>query len=36
VTGTDLAMELLNRGLLTKATHTNTLRFAPALIIDEK
>jgi len=35
VNGHDLAYFLMNRGLLTKATHDTTIRLAPALIITE-
>jgi len=36
VDGHDLAETLIGKGLATKATHTYTLRFAPALTINEK
>ena len=36
VTGNDLAYALMKRGLLTKATHENSVRLAPALVINEK
>lgn len=36
VTGNDLAKLLMNRGILTKATHENSVRLAPALVINEK
>lgn len=36
VTGNDYAACLLNRGLLTKATHENSVRIAPALVIREE
>ncbi len=36
VDGHDLTYKLMENGLLTKATHTYTVRFAPALVINEK
>lgn len=36
VNGNDYAYCLLNRGLLTKATHENSVRIAPALVITER
>ena len=36
VDGNDYAKILMTNGLLTKATHTYCVRFAPALIINEK
>jgi hypothetical protein len=35
VTGNDLASALMKRGLLTKATHENSVRLAPSLNIKE-
>ena len=35
VDGNDFAKILMTNGLLTKATHTYCVRFAPALIINE-
>jgi acetylornithine/succinyldiaminopimelate/putrescine aminotransferase len=35
VDGNDLAYELMNVGLLTKATHNYTIRLAPPLVINE-
>ena len=35
VTGNDFAKILMKNGLLTKATHTYAMRFAPALVITE-
>lgn len=36
VDGNDLSKLLFERGLLTKATKSTTLRLAPALTVDEK
>jgi len=36
VDGNDFAKILLQNGLVTKATHVRTVRFAPALIINEQ
>jgi ornithine--oxo-acid transaminase len=36
IDGTDFAYVLMKLGLLTKATHTYSLRLAPALMINEK
>lgn len=33
--GNDFAKILMKNGLITKATHTHTVRFAPALVINE-
>ena len=35
VDGNDFATILLHNGLVTKATHVRTVRFAPALVINE-
>ena len=32
----DLAIQLMNRGIITKPTQRNVLRFAPPLCINEK
>ncbi len=35
-TGREVSLDLLTRGILAKDTHTWTIRFAPALVIDEQ
>ena len=36
VNGDDLAYECMKKGVLTKSTHTYSIRLAPALTITEK